>query len=274
MKTVLFPTDFSASVADAMDFAIQYCLDRRARLVIQHSYFAMAQETGLSNEVMQSLIVNAEHDAEHSRKKMESELKAKYPSLDFEFHVKFGFPVDNITEAAEHFKADLIIMATKGAHGLIDKIAGTVTMGVAESVKVPVLAIPYGHKMSQIDQLLYATTYDEKDRVLLHQALDFAKNFNAHIQAIHVIEPYEPQIDRATDLAARFKGYFADHNIQFRNLHREEVEGGIQTYVQNHKPDVLILAHKHRGFWSSLFHTSVTKYFAHHAQLPLLIFPA
>ncbi|MBI3235750.1 MAG: universal stress protein [Bacteroidetes bacterium] len=274
MKTIIFPTDFSDGTKHAFDFAAKYCTSNKIKLIVQHSYFAMAQESGLSNEVMQTLITNAENDANDRCEKLKNEIKTQYPNLDFDMQSKFGFPIDNIVTACKETDANMVIMATKGAKGLIDRIAGTIALGVAERVNIPVLAIPYGYKLEKIEQMLYATNFEEKDKTIIGDALGFAKHFDANIQAIHIIEEYEPQIDSAAKKAEEFKNYFASDHLQIRNLKRGEVEHGIETYVHTHKPDVLILAHQHRGFWSSIFHFSVTKYFAFHAELPILIYPS
>jgi nucleotide-binding universal stress UspA family protein len=273
MKTIIFPSDFSELTHSSLEFAANYCQSIDARLIIQNSFFAMAQESGLSNEIMQTLITNAENDSKHGMDHLKAEMKSKYPNLQVEYYTKFGFPIDNIVDACKEFDADMVIMATKGATGIIDKIAGTITMGVAKRVNIPILAIPYGYKINKIDQMLFATSYEEKDKLVIEDAVKFAKHFNANIQAIHIIEDYEPQIDDATKKADSFKQYFANDAVTFRNLKRGEIEYGIETYIRTHKPDILVLAHEHRGFLSSLFHFSVTKFFAYHAELPILIYP-
>lgn len=272
MKTVVFPTDFKDKSEGALNFAVNFCLTNHCKLVLVHSYFAMAQETGLSNEVMQTLITNAADDANHQMDLLKKRL-ASHENLVVESQVNFGFPIDIIVDACKETKADILITATAGARGLLDKLAGTITMSVAKRLMIPILAIPYESKLENIDEMLYATSYDEKDKKIIDQLLKLAHHFTAKVQTIHIVEEHEPQIDSASKLADQFRDLFANKPIHFRNLKRTDLESGIETYISTHKPDVLVLAHHHRSFLSSLFHFSVTKYFAYHAQLPLLILP-
>jgi nucleotide-binding universal stress UspA family protein len=53
-----------------------------------------------------------------------------------------GKPVDEILAAAEESQADLIIMVTKGTHGLLEALRGTTTEQVIRSAPCPVLSIP------------------------------------------------------------------------------------------------------------------------------------
>lgn len=274
MKTILFPTDFSPKGQEAMDFAISWCLKHQARMVFQHAYFNLIQESDTNPEIMQSIQAQMAMAVETHQEALRSKLNTQYPELQFEIHAQFGFPAEVILEAARKHHADLIIMATKGVRGFIDQIAGTTAMGVIEHAQVPVLTIPYGHLIKQTDHLLFATDYDVQDREVISQILKWTQPFNAQIRAIHIVEPFEPQIDRASKLAETFNGYFPDQPITFKNLNREEIASGIETYIENHQTDMLVLVHKHRGLWNNLFHAGITRYFAHHAKLPLLVMPS
>ena len=109
MKTIIFPSDFSELTHSSLEFAANYCQSIDARLIIQNSFFAMAQESGLSNEIMQTLITNAENDSKHGMDHLKAEMKSKYPNLQVEYYTKFGFPIDNIVDACKEFDADMVI---------------------------------------------------------------------------------------------------------------------------------------------------------------------
>ena len=55
--------------------------------------------------------------------------------------VRRGHTVDSITQAAVHYGADLVIMATHGRTGLAHLLAGSVAEGVIRAASCPVLVI-------------------------------------------------------------------------------------------------------------------------------------
>jgi nucleotide-binding universal stress UspA family protein len=53
-----------------------------------------------------------------------------------------GDPVDEIVAAADAVRADLIVMATEGRHGVFDALRGSTTERVLRRARCPVLAVP------------------------------------------------------------------------------------------------------------------------------------
>jgi nucleotide-binding universal stress UspA family protein len=61
----------------------------------------------------------------------------------FDLKVTIGFAVSEIKKFVKEDYVDLIVMGTKGADALEDKLFGTNTASVIEGIECPVLAIPY-----------------------------------------------------------------------------------------------------------------------------------
>ena len=65
------------------------------------------------------------------------------PAWSWEMVVETGDVVDQITRAAREHDVDLIAMTTKGHHGVLDALRGSVTEQVLRRAPCPVLAVPY-----------------------------------------------------------------------------------------------------------------------------------
>ncbi len=65
-----------------------------------------------------------------------------YPDCSVERTVRQGNPIDEIIKAADHSKADLIVMTTAGHEGFLDALRGSTTEQVLRQAPCPVLAIP------------------------------------------------------------------------------------------------------------------------------------
>ncbi len=78
--------------------------------------------------------------------------QAKAPAVELpdeagwscEKHYASGDVVDAILSLAEKNRAELIVMTTKGPHGILDSLRGTTTEKIVRGANCPVLAIPEG----------------------------------------------------------------------------------------------------------------------------------
>lgn len=59
--------------------------------------------------------------------------------------IRSGIVVDEILEAAEIHRSDLIVMATEWRHGFLDALLGSTTERVLRRAACPVLAVPVNH---------------------------------------------------------------------------------------------------------------------------------
>ena len=59
--------------------------------------------------------------------------------------VRIGVVVDEILEAADIHRSDLIVMATEWRHGFLDALLGSTTERVVRRAACPVLAVPVNH---------------------------------------------------------------------------------------------------------------------------------
>lgn len=64
------------------------------------------------------------------------------PGRVFERDTWDGSPVERILQVSEAQDVDLIVMATRGSHGVMDALRGSTTQRVIREAKCPVLAVP------------------------------------------------------------------------------------------------------------------------------------
>jgi len=135
IQTILVPTDFSGSSADAL--AVAACLARQtgARLILLH---VMGQPVFLEGAGF------VPFDLEMYRNELRDKLEqqaVRYPGIEIERQLAEGKPVAEILHAAENRKCDLIVMGTFGASGLRRLLMGSVAEGVARKAACAVLTV-------------------------------------------------------------------------------------------------------------------------------------
>jgi nucleotide-binding universal stress UspA family protein len=72
---------------------------------------------------------------------MDGFLKEHFPGLKVEGRVATGYAAEEILNAADEVKADMIVLGTHGRKGIDKILFGSVAEKVIKSAKVPVLSM-------------------------------------------------------------------------------------------------------------------------------------
>lgn len=135
IRTILHPTDFSASAEYARRMALSLSRDYGARLVVLH----VAQ-----SEIVHGGLIGGPDERKSHLEALESQLRDIFGE-DFdtqaEFHVKEGEPAAAILHMTEEVHADLIVMGTTGRSGLGRLLLGSVVEEVMRKARCPILTV-------------------------------------------------------------------------------------------------------------------------------------
>jgi len=142
MKTILTPIDFSEAsdaIVDASS-ALARAVDARIVLltVVQPPVFT-AEYSALMENVAEIMAIgerSASNHLERLQKKLE-EAGLSVETLQFN-----GAPIVHITEQAEKYNADYIVMGSHGHTAFYDLLVGSTTHGVLKRARCPVVIVP------------------------------------------------------------------------------------------------------------------------------------
>jgi nucleotide-binding universal stress UspA family protein len=135
MRTILVPTDFSCSSANAFAIAASLAREAGAQVILLHvlSEPTFAEGTGL-------VPFDPAMYRDEMREKLEHQ--AVYcPGLPLEQRLAQGKPIPEILQVARECQCDLIVMGTHGSSGLRRLLLGSVAEGVARKAPCPVLSV-------------------------------------------------------------------------------------------------------------------------------------
>jgi nucleotide-binding universal stress UspA family protein len=135
-KTILHPTDFSASSKEAFSLACRLAEANEAKIIVVHA-FAPPVMAPMEMQPPPEIEQEAKEEAmrQLSRVRSESET-AKVQHL-----LISGVAVEVILDAAMNMKADLIVMGTQGRSGWRRLMLGSVTENVLRKAPCPVLTV-------------------------------------------------------------------------------------------------------------------------------------
>jgi nucleotide-binding universal stress UspA family protein len=276
MKTILFPTDFSANALHASQYAGMLAKSFNANVVLLNVHtIPSVSEYQLPYEIDSLIKFNQKKAEDNLRDFAVHFLQITHLAADrVSQKVEYGFPNEKITETAETIHADMIVMGTKGANNLFDKWLGTHSQEVMKEAKCPVWIIPKNAPINYPQNILYAADFKEDEVVATQKVLSFCSPLGAKCKVVHVHDYFEINVGHSIEEMVKYlENEFENvDDVSFINLKRANIIEGLETYIKTHKPDVLAMALSEKSFFEKLFDSSITKHFVQGSHLPMLIF--
>lgn len=281
MKNIIVPTDFSADAAKAALFAAQI-----ARLCGATLHFMNAMGLGFEGVHEPFYLHEKYNKAVLQSRQLDmdafvEELAPKLVSVQTDKHIESAEDVNAILDLAFLIQAELIVMGTKGAGKIREKLVGTTTSKVITRSTVPVLVVPAGYQVEIPDGILLATNIFEQDPQLLEMVVGLARLFNAKVHVVHFIDTDE-MVDGQYDTEKQKLEIYLDYlettyrDISFVTevIRGNEFESSINDYHAAHKTDIVAMIKYPKGYWEKLFSKSITRKMIFHSDMPVLVIPA
>lgn len=273
---ILFPTDFSDAANNAFVYALHLAHDLGATVYILHTYMQpvlSASHVG-QPEIVPEVYESYELQQFDSYKKHSAFLHnlAKEKQLDtvpLTFLFEEGTVVSNAQEIIQREHINLVVMGTNRAQGFIDKIFGSNTLGVIRGVRIPVLSVPKESNYQQIKEIIFTTLFRESDEIALAEILQLVRPFAVNVKCVYVHKEYNPAI---IGLSQRWKQKFEKDNLDFVFLDfNESIEHTVNTYIGQHRVDLLCVLKRNRNFLERIFSSSISNRLRTHAITATLV---
>ncbi|MFK5981924.1 MAG: universal stress protein [Flavobacteriaceae bacterium] len=274
MKSILVPIDFSEQAKYAAQVASDIAKISNAKIYLLHM---LELPTGIidpssygssSNTPTALLFLKRAHEKFEEFKKL-SFLKG----LEVEDSVQFHKAFDGIIEESKNKKVDLIVMGSKGTSGLEEMLIGSNTEKVVRNSEIPVLVIKNKIEQFKIENVVFASNFEKKNKVSFQKILDFVSLFNAriHLLKINTISNFETTKE-SSDAIRNFINNFdlGDYTLNIYN--DNSVEAGIINFSSVIDADAIIINTSGRKGLSYLFTGSIGKDVSNHAELPVITF--
>ncbi|MEQ9265280.1 MAG: universal stress protein [Balneolaceae bacterium] len=199
VQHILVPTDFSERSEVAIKMAGEFvdlfgCTVDLIHVIPLIKYFSESMDPlGLPFSLEENLYP---HCMENSHKTLE-ELAQKYIKKEYRGKMVTVIerkPSEAISKQANTGDYDLVLMSSKGEHNSIHVMGGT-TEKVIRHCEVPVLAINDEMDIEQLNTILVPIDFSETSFFSVIPAFELAKEFNAKIMLLNVVELYSAGSD-------------------------------------------------------------------------------
>jgi nucleotide-binding universal stress UspA family protein len=276
MKTILVPTDFSATAKNAARYAIELAKQTKAEKIILYNVF----QTGfnvIADPMIPALgaldleaIKEGSIEALANFKKELSDLAGDKISL--ETVSEFALLTDGIIELSKAEKVDLIVMGITGGGALQENLFGSNTINVAKNTTVPVLIVPQKATFTKFEKILLACDFRKVVESTpvgpIKKLLDQTK---AKLFVLHIDNSKK---ENATDV--KFESLMLDtllegYQPEYHFADDPDFTEGINEFVVEKDIDLVITIPKKHDLFDSIFKRSHTKMLAFHSHVPLMV---
>jgi len=189
------------------------------------------------------------------------------------YSIKFENPFEGIRDYAIKIDANLIVMGSKGVSDFEEMIIGSNTEKVVRTSNIPVIVVKTDTNKFKFKKLIFASNYDDENKVAFKDFLAFAKKFNSqiHLLKINTVSNFESSY--ATH--KKIKNFIKDFDIKRKTItiyNDASVVKGIINFAKEIDADLISLTTHGRSGLSSLFNGSIAKSVSKNILRPVITF--
>lgn len=269
---VLIPTDFSVQAEYA--YLMVKKLEEKAPIDIHFVHVLDVPDTVTMDkngkietcgEIDVNYIVSQKEIAERKL----NNLKILYGN-HISTELVLGKVTDAIVSYSEENKFDLIVMGTKGAWGLKEKLSGSETQFIARKSKTPLLSLMCDRSDLVISNILLVHDFRHVEDYDLNLLKKLMLAFGAKAHLLQVVSKQtEEEKNHLLNLMDEYAKVNSISNYEKHLLSDLDVENGVIHFNQMHDVDIVCIGTHGRG---GLFHTSATEKLINHLFKPIISF--
>ncbi len=273
MKKILVPTDFSKSSAKALELAATMSEYNPAEITLLHVVEPVGHEsfsvTGESVKNMMDQVFMIEL-LKKVKQRIEN-AKDQYPKTEIIPKVEVGGISKTMSETIAANDFDLVIMGSRGLSDWNKFLVGSNVSKLVQSSSVPIIVTPEDCEISALDNIVFATNYEEEVTGFVEKVKTIQNMFNAQLHLVRgiTVSDFYTTTEVMNDLKVFAEKYgFENYTLGYRNADSVE-EAVIEQANELNAGLIAMVSHK-RSFFGNLF-GSISADIASHSNIPVLI---
>lgn len=262
MTNVLIPTDFSEYSLNAIRYAMEYLREESVNFFILHvipddqlngfSGNTPFEDQVLGKLIAEGIVFNKDHRF---------------------FPVKeTASLVESVRKQVDDKKIDLIVMGTKGITRSPEGSVSSHTYEVITKVKCPILVVPEHAVFNEQSNISFVTDYN---CIYRNEVLDtLSKTLKLHNSSLRVLKPRvknRPLTAGQIDNKGFIHYFFRDRDHSFHFLEKENLEEGIQDFVDTYKIKMVAIPARNLNFIQKLMLRFSSEKINYHTVVPFLV---
>ena len=267
MKTIIAATDFSDVSANAAHYAADLAAAMHAELVLVNV---------VQVPVTVSEIPLTEYEFDEMSENSRQELLALKQRLAEQVHDKINIDIRStigtvnfaLYELSREKEIFCIVMGTDRTAAVERLFIQNNSLATMHTVTTPVLIIPPNARFQGVKKI--ALALDLKNHggaASIKHLQDWLDAFGASLDVVSVVKD---AASARTLSSRRLQNELNELHPAFYFVHEDNVEEGINKFIEGHRPDLLVTIPGKYGFAERVFHKSQSKQFIRHSYIPVL----
>lgn len=273
MKTIIVPTDFSATAYNAARYALGLAHQMgTTRIVLFHAYELIVPIPDVPTSLPMVDPNELKEASLEGLERMKQDLLAELPE-----GVTLDYRADNTLLAAhadtlskeEH--ADLIVMGTTGGSQLEEILIGSNTIDVVKHTTCPVLIVPSGATYKPINKIVFACDFKKVGTGTPVYPLKRLLNvFQAELHVLNIDKEGKGLSAGTSEASLLLDTLLEGHHPKYHFVDHSNVVQGIMEFADRENADIILTIPRKHGLFEGIFKRSRTAQLAFHTHIPLL----
>jgi nucleotide-binding universal stress UspA family protein len=259
VKTIVVPTDFSASAENAMFYAGQLATITGASVLLLHVY-----QVPVGMNDMPVLMVSTDElkkSADTGLSRAKELLQKNFGALDVQAESRLGDVTTELEDVCKTLNPFVIVVGKHGASGVQRILFGSTSLSIIRHTRYPVIVVPDQlHNQSIKNAALAVDSSPENIPVQKINTIIGELKIQLHI--IHVQQEKTASLD-LRDLDAKL-------NATHTTIYDHEFVHGIESYVRENNIDLLIIFPRKHNLIERLFFRTHTPELLKKASVPIM----
>jgi len=274
MKNILVPTDFSENSIQALKYAelLFSTLECNFYLLYVGSLLDTKNDVESFYETDQSDDNTKERLTELVKEIREHSTEAHH--FFFPLH-EYGFFIPTIKKYLEENDIDLIVMGTKGASGLKEKVVGSNAGDVITRVQCNTLVVPVHVELSKPREIAFPTDFNIfYSMKILRPMEEMVKLGKAQFRIMNALKEGDGlnlEQEKNKEYLLDFMDDTFPENYSFHTITNQKVKEAIQCFVESRDVDMMIMVAKNLNFIQQILFDSIVERISFHTKIPFYV---
>lgn len=274
MKNILVPTDFSENSIQALKYAelLFSTLECNFYLLYVGSLLDTKNDVESFYDTDQSDDNTKERLTELVKEIREHSTEAHH--FFFPLH-EYGFFIPTIKKHLEENDIDLIVMGTKGASGLKEKVVGSNAGDVITRVQCNTLVVPIQVELSKPREIAFPTDFNIFYSLkILRPMEEMVKLGKAQFRIMNALKEGDGlnlEQEKNKEYLLDFMDDTFPGNYSFHTITNQKVKEAIQCFVESRDVDMMIMVAKNLNFIQQILFDSIVERISFHTKIPFYV---
>ena len=271
MKTIIAAVNFSPTSLNALNYAADMAAALKTRLLIIH--IVEVAVSGINIPVTDIGLDELAHDAQVRVESLKTDLiERSNHKIEIGTEVRIGFLQSELVSVCHNIKPFILVIGSEQRTVTEVFFVGDGAIEATQVLDCAVLTVPLGCTFKKISRIGFACDLKNIYDLPINFLENLIQSFNASLDIIHVSRNMHEEL-RGFVSASLMKGNLKSLNPSVHFIINKNIEEGIKKFAWQNQEDLILVMHRKRSFFQSLFHKSESKSLELSIHQPVLNIP-